>query len=160
MALLAGCDDASDSNPLPEGTTACGSGAAQLQVGDGDPFMPNPGQQYVIEAGRQGGFHTHVSLRAQGALDADLVDIELELRDGDRVIARHVTTEWYLIVNREGPSCDYLQARLILATDGTLLELEDAQDLDARPLMLTARMTSSKGIAETEQTILLDASDL
>ncbi|MGK0361178.1 MAG: hypothetical protein ACI9U2_003496, partial [Bradymonadia bacterium] len=84
MSLLGGCDDASDT-PLEPGQTACGSGPAQLQVGGGDPFTASPLTRYAIEAGRQGGFHTHVSLRVQGALDADLVDIEVQLRDGDRV---------------------------------------------------------------------------
>lgn len=160
--MLAGaCDDADRDGPPPApGQTACGSGQAALIVGDGDPFMPSPEQTYLIEAGRQGGFHTSVSLRAQGALDADLVDIEIQLRDGERLIAQHVTTEWYLVVNRAGPSCDYLRARLILAEDGQLLTLEDALALDGRPLTLTARMTSSKGVAEAEQEIRLDASDL
>lgn len=157
--MLCACDDDGE-RQRPPGETACGAGDATLMVGDGDPFAPNPAQTYLIEAGRQGGFHTHVSLRAQGALDADLVDITIELRDGERVIARHVTAEWYLIINRSGPSCDYLRARLILAEDGTLFDLEQAQALDGRPLSLLARMTSGEGSAEVEQIIMLDASDL
>lgn len=156
---LGACDDG-DPAP-PPGDTPCGSDPATLIVGDASPFEANPDQRYLLEAGRQGGFHTHVSLRAQGALDPDLVDIEISLADEGRVIARHVTTEWLLTIDGRGPFCDYNRARLILIDEeGGLFSRDAAVALAGKPLTLTARLTSPEGDAETIETITLDASDL
>jgi hypothetical protein len=158
--LLAGCDDGDPPLP-PPGDTPCGSDTATLVVGDESPFVANPDQRYLLEAGRQGGFHTHLSLRAQGALDPDLVDIEITLADEGRVVARHVTTEWLLSIDRTGPFCDYNRARLILVDEeGGLFSRDAAIELAGRPLTLTAQLTSPEGDAETIETITLDASDL
>lgn len=130
-------------------------------MGDENPFVANPDQIYLLEEGRQGGFHTHVSLRAQGALDPDLVDVTITLKDGDTVIARHVTAEWLLHIDVRGPWCDYPTARLILVDEaGGLFTREDALAVTKRPLTLEARFETPEGDAEVVQTIELDGRDL
>lgn len=158
-AALLGCDDGDPA--LPPGETPCGSGAAVMEVGDGNPFVPNPDQRYRVEAGRQGGFHTHVSLRAQGALDPDLVDVSIQLKDGETIIARHVTAEWLLHIDRAGPWCVYPTARLVLLDEeGGLFDREAALAATGRPLTLEARFESPDGDAVITETVELDGSDL
>lgn len=160
LAALLGCDSEAPVAP-PPGDTACGSGQAVLMVGDENPFVSNPSQSYLLEEGRQGGFHTQVSLRAQGALDPDLVDVTIVLKDGETVIAQHVTAEWLLHIDTSGPWCDYLAARLILVDEeGGLFDREAALAVSKRPLTLEARFDTPGGDAEVVSTIELDGRDL
>lgn len=157
---LVGCDS-EDPQTLPPGDTACGSGAARLFAGTDNPFAENPDQIYLLEEGRQGGFHTHVSLRGQGALDPDLVDVRIQLRDGDRIIAQHITAEWLLHIDTSGPWCDYPTARLILVDEeGGLFDREAALAVSKRPLTLEAWYETPEGDAMLTETVELDGRDL
>ncbi|MEZ4465956.1 MAG: zinc ribbon domain-containing protein [bacterium] len=101
-AALAGCDE----HLHPAGDTACGSGALEVALGIGNPYTAVPDGRFQVEAGLQGGFHFEVSVRVAGALDADHVDVDLALRDGEAVRARHVTADWLLHVDPSGPACE------------------------------------------------------
>ena len=92
----------------------CGDGATRLELGRGDPFETIEVTAFTIDQGFQGGFHVDVSLRVGGAFDPDKADVDLSLFDGEQRIAHHLTRDWYLEINREVQSCEYLLARLVL----------------------------------------------
>ena len=80
------CDDDPSPPPAaPDGgaDTPCGRGPAQVSLGVGQPYQPNPDQVFQTERGLQGGVHVDVSLRVQGSLDPDSVDVQIRLWDGD-----------------------------------------------------------------------------
>ena len=143
LALASACDDAADP---PAGDTPCGSGPLAVAVGTGNPYTAVPDGRFQVEAGLQGGFHFEVSLRLAGAIDADHADIDLTLREGDVVRARHVTADWLLHVDAAGPACEYPRARLVLVDEaGDLFPRERLADLADVPLSLDVRLDSPLG---------------
>lgn len=152
--VTVGCIGGPDDDPVDGGAeageaTPCGRGPIALSLGVGNPFEARPGHDFVIEQGLQGGFHIDVSLRSQGALDPDHVDIQLDLLDGDTRIARHLTTDWLLYIEPEGPWCDYPQARLVLTDgEGGLLPTEQVEALVGRELQLDVYLRSPLGDGE------------
>jgi len=94
----------------------------------------------------QGGFHLDISLRSEGSLDPDHVDIQLDLVDGETRIARHLTTDWLLHIVPDGPYCDYPRARLVLVDgEGGLLPPERVEALVGRTLDLAVFLRSPLG---------------
>ncbi len=153
LALAAGAciedgpgEQPDDAGPEAGEGTPCGRGPISLSLGVGNPFEARPAHDFVIEQGLQGGFHIDVSLRGQGALDPDHVDIQIDLLDGETRIARHLTTDWLLHIDRAGPWCDYPRARLVLTDgEGGLLPAERVEALVGRTLELAVYLRSPLG---------------
>lgn len=147
IALAVGCvqdrPDPRDAGPDEGEATPCGSGPIDVSLGVDSPFEARPEHRFAVDQGLQGGYHIDISLRSQGALDPDHVDIQLDLLDGETRIARHLTTDWLLHIDPDGPWCDYPRARLVLVDgEGGLLPPERVDalvgaDLDLRVVLRT-----------------------
>lgn len=162
LAGLAGCisdpsEPGADADPPREvgAPTPCGEGSIDIVLGVDSPFSPRPDHAFPIDQGLQGGHHLDISLRAQGALDPDHVDIQMDLIDGDTRIARHLTTDWLLHIDPDGPWCDYPRARLVLVDrEGGLLPPEQVDALVGRTLRLDVYLRSPLGDADASFTIV------
>ena len=154
LGLIA-CDEGASPAPSPS-DTRCGSGALTLALGIDRPFAPHEGP-FAIEAGLQGGYHFDVSIRSQGALDPDHVDVELTLLQDGIARARHLTADWLLTIDGNGPWCDYTKARLVLVgEDGGLLPRERLSEVVAGPLVLEVKLDSPAGSGEATLPIELE----
>ncbi|MCA9545935.1 MAG: hypothetical protein KC613_16140 [Myxococcales bacterium] len=155
------CDDDPSPPPAaPDGgaDTPCGRGPAQVSLGVGQPYQPNPDQVFQTERGLQGGVHVDVSLRVQGSLDPDSVDVQIRLWDGDTLRGRHDTADWFFFIDEAAVACDYPKARLVLedGADGALPPDRVAEVTD-RPLTLEVRLSSPAGQAEHRAQVTLRA---
>ena len=98
----------------------CGPDSPRLYVGVDRPFSPLISPVLWIEYGPQGGYHVDVSLRAEGQLNPDLVDISIDLElnaTEDRgIYGAHYTRDWYLIYAEESEpqGCYFHEARIFL----------------------------------------------
>lgn len=138
-----GCDDSNSPNP-PE--TRCGSGPVKIELGTGNPFAPTPAHIFMMEAGLQGGHHVEISLRLQGAIDPDSVDIELRLRGATWQISTHQQTDWLLHLGADGASCEYPLARLVMLDErGGLLDPNRFEEITEAPVRLDISVQSSQG---------------
>jgi len=151
-------DDLMDGGAEAGVETPCGSGALDINLGVDNPFMPMPEHRFPIDQGLQGGFHIDISLRTHGTIDPDHVDIQLDLFDGETRIARHMTTDWLLHVDPQGPWCDYPRARLVLLDgEGGLLPPERVDGLVGRTLRFEAHLRSPLGGADAVFMVVPDA---
>lgn len=161
-ALLAtGCIDDGpepvDAGPDAAEETRCGTGPISVALGVGNPFEGRPGHDFSIEQGLQGGYHVDISLRMQGTIDPDHVDIQLDLLDGERRIARHLTNDWLLHLMPDGPYCDYPRARLVLTDgEGGLLPEDQVEALVGRELELAVYLRSPLGEVDADFRISID----
>ena len=70
------------------------------------------------------------------------------------LIARHLTTDWLLHIDPDGPWCDYPQARMVLVdTEGGLLPPEQVDALVGRALELQVHLRTPIGSADASFTI-------
>ena len=154
LALLSGCDTTT-TPAAPPPTTPCGQGPIALSLGAGRPFRPEPaaGGALQVEYGLQGGYHTDITLRLTGALDPDLVDVELTLiplaRNPHHIYGAHSTTGWYLLYpsDAEPPGCYFYSARVFLFTaPGVPPREEEAATLDGQPAALTLTLRHRDGV--------------
>lgn len=136
--------------------TPCGQGPAQISLGVEQPFAPNPSLAFPVEEGLQGGVHVDISLRVQGSLDPDSVDVQLRLWDGDTLRGRHDTADWFFFIDEAAQACDYPKARIVLedGADGFLPPARLGEVL-GRPLTLDVRLSSPDGRAERQAEITL-----
>jgi hypothetical protein len=153
VLVLAACDDTvGTTSPT---STACGTGPATLELGEGLPFTPVPDGRLPIHRGTQGGFHLLVSMRARGAMDPDHADVRFDLSDGHRVVATWKQDDALLDTTAGG--CDYDKAQLVFQDEnGRLLPEDRVTALAGPPLTLDLTMTSALGSAHTRRTVTLD----
>ncbi len=126
----------------------CGDGPTTLELGRGDPFESITPKAYTIDQGFQGGYHVDVSIRVRGAFDPDAADVDLSLFQGEQRIAHHLTRDWYLEINPDGPVCEYISARLVLVdAEGGLLTGQAITALLEAEIRLDADVRSAEGEA-------------
>lgn len=157
------CDDGGDPAPGPAdaGPSPCGEGPPRLTLGEGDVFLPLDPLELPLEAGFQGGFHVTVSIRAEGPLNPDDVDVDLALFKDDWRVAHHVTLGWLLHIRDDGAYCEYPRARLVLQDEeGGLLAFERLSEVVDTPLRLTVSLRSDRGDLEDTFTITLRGADV
>jgi hypothetical protein len=156
------CDDDGDaSGPADAGPSPCGEGPPRLTLGEGEVFAPLDPLELPLEAGFQGGFHVTVSIRADGPLDPDDVDVDLALFKDDWRVAHHVTLGWLLHIRDDGAYCEYPRARLVLQDEeGGLLAFERLTEVVDTPLRLAVSLRSDRGDLEDTFTITLRGADV
>ena len=137
----------------------CGDGENRLAIGINEPFEPATTQtepdgverhQFSVYEGHQGGYHIDVSIRIEGGIDPDLVNVRLRLNQGeaDTPVATHAVDEWYLKLTDDREHCEYPQARLVFAeTSGQLMSLDDVTTL------LNTSMTLAVTIEASDQSV-------
>lgn len=128
---LYGCDKRAPSRSTSEISSQCGASLSEdpvsIQYGLGRPFVPleESGQlqnplPLMMEYGLQGGHHVDLSLRFNGSLDPDLVDISIRLSLigtlAEDYYGIHNTQEWYLLfpTEQEPDGCYFHRARIFL----------------------------------------------
>ena len=100
-------------------------------------------------------------MRVRGTLDADHTDVDLQLLDGDRLLARHPNPDTLLNIGRGEPLLQYLDARMVLLDDeGGLMTEEAVRALAGRVLTLKVDLVSDIGAARAEAPVTLDAAGL
>ena len=151
LFTLPACEAGSETKPSP-----CGSGSAVVSIGVDDPLQVAPAAGFSIDEGLQGGYHVDVSLKIQGVVDPDQVDITLGLWQDETLIARHRTDDWLLKIYPMTEHCEYPRARLVLSQrDGTLFELERVTSLLGQTVRLEVSVESSLGSVSDQFEIVL-----
>lgn len=161
--FVAGCDEdpVAPSNHPPEPprpVRKCGDGPGTLSLGEGHPFVALEGTTLPIHAGTQGGHHVEVSVRATGPVDANNVDVRIELRRGEALLGRHLNPSTLLGTLTPGV-CDYDVARIVLVDEGgALLEGDALSALVGAAVTLHVRLSSVD--AELDETYDLTLGDV
>jgi len=151
-------------------STECGSGEVTLELGSGRPFESLDDQRTVwIEYGLQGGYHVDVSLLFVGAIDPDLVSVEigLELTPVDptpsedtenAVYGRHQTIDWYLLFPsiNEPKGCYFYKARVFLFDpSGEVPTLSMIERLDQKSSTILVTVTDQHSVSTWSTPVLL-----
>lgn len=165
VLMVAGCDEnaAAPSNRPPEPprpVRKCGDGPGTLTLGQGHPFVVLEGATLPIHTGTQGGHHVEVSVRATGPVDANNVDVRIELRHGEALLGQHLNPSTLLGTLTPGV-CDYDVARIVLIDEGgALLEGDALSALVGAAVTLRVRLTSKDAaLDETYDLTLGDVLD-
>ena len=122
-------------------------------------MIPLEGGALSIEYGLQGGYHVDVSLRFEGELNPDLVDVSmsLEVVEGENpweVTGSHQTEAWYLLFPDEGEAmgCYSYRARVFLFDgEGEIPTESMVEGLDGATALLRLKLTHEGGELMSEE---------
>jgi len=133
----------------PRPVQKCSAAPGTLTLGQGHPFVALTGTTLPIHSGTQGGHHVEVSVRATGPVDANNVDVRIELRRGDALLGQHLNPSTLLGTLTPGV-CDYDVARIVLvdAATGALLEGDAVTALAGAAVTLRVRLSSADATLE------------
>lgn len=177
---LAACDSTLDT-AKPKVSEQCGQSLpnklshegskVSLSYGLDRPFVPlsQSGEQSdplqgLMEYGLQGGHHVDLSLRFNGQLNPDLVDVKIDLQVlGDlesRYYGEHNTTDWYLLypMEEEAIGCYFHRARIFLFDgDGFPVEALGIEELNGHLALVKVTLLTSDSMYHWQTFIRLVA---